>query len=98
MEKCTYCIQRIKTTTQAKRAAGEAVQDGDILTACQQTCPTQAIIFGNLNDKNSRVYQLHQNQRAYPVLHEELDTRPRTMYLAKLRNPVEGEKTEKKEA
>ena len=96
MEKCTYCVQRIHNTTIAKRAAGEDVKDGDILTACQQTCPTQAIIFGNIKDPESRVAQLHKNKRAYPVLHEELDTRPRTMYLAKLRNPVEGAKEEKK--
>ena len=96
MEKCTYCVQRIHNTTIAKRGQGEDVKDGDILTACQQTCPTQAIVFGNLNEKTSRVYQLHQNQRSYAVLHEELDTRPRTMYLAKLRNPAEEAGEEKK--
>jgi molybdopterin-containing oxidoreductase family iron-sulfur binding subunit len=91
MEKCTYCVQRIHNATIAKRGQGEDVEDGEILTACQQTCPTQAIVFGNLNDKDSKVSLLHKNNRSYAVLHEELDTRPRTKYLAKLRNPVEGE-------
>ena len=85
-------MQRIHNATIAKRGQGSDIEDGDILTACQQTCPTQAIVFGNLNDKSSKVYQLHHNNRSYAVLHEELDTRPRTKYLAKLRNPVEGEK------
>jgi len=86
MEKCTYCIQRIHATTIAKRAKGEDVADGDILTACQQTCPTQAIVFGNLNDAESRVSKLQKNQRSYSLL-ADLDTRPRTQYLGKVRNP-----------
>jgi molybdopterin-containing oxidoreductase family iron-sulfur binding subunit len=88
MEKCTYCVQRIHRATIAKRAQGQDVQDGDIITACQQACPTQAIVFGDLKDENSQVSKLHRNARAYGVLHEELDTRPRTAYLAKLRNPA----------
>ena len=95
MEKCTYCLQRIHRATAAKRAEGSDVQDGDIITACQQACPTQAIVFGNLKDPNSQVSQLHKRQRAYSVLDEELDTRPRTRYLAKLRNPVEGAEEKK---
>jgi molybdopterin-containing oxidoreductase family iron-sulfur binding subunit len=91
MEKCTYCVQRIHKATISKRAEGSDVKDGDIITACQQACPTQAIVFGNLNDKESKVSQLHRNNRAYGVLHEELDTRPRTQYLAKIRNPIEGD-------
>ncbi len=89
MEKCTYCIQRIHATTVAKRAKGEDVADGDILTACQQTCPTQAIVFGNLNDPEARVSKLQKSQRSYSLL-ADLDTRPRTQYLAKVRNPGEG--------
>jgi Fe-S-cluster-containing dehydrogenase component len=87
MEKCTYCIQRIHTVTIARRAKGEDVADGEILTACQQTCPTQAIVFGNLNDRESRVFKLHQNQRAYSLLGD-LDSRPRTKYLGIVRNPA----------
>jgi molybdopterin-containing oxidoreductase family iron-sulfur binding subunit len=86
MEKCTYCTQRIQRTKIAKRNAGEDVQDGDIITACQQACPTQAIVFGNLKDKGAVVTGLQKNPRAYDVLGE-LNTRPRTRYLAKLRNP-----------
>jgi len=89
MEKCTYCVQRIHSATIAKRAAGSDVADGDIVTACQQACPTQAIVFGDLNDPDSRLVQLHKGPRAYGVLDEELNTRPRTKYLAKLRNPVD---------
>jgi MoCo/4Fe-4S cofactor protein with predicted Tat translocation signal len=89
MEKCTYCIQRISRTKIARRNADQEIKDGDIVTACQQACPTQAIIFGNLNDKSSEVYQLHQIPRAYEVLGE-LNPRPRTRHLAKLRNPPEA--------
>jgi molybdopterin-containing oxidoreductase family iron-sulfur binding subunit len=95
MEKCTYCVQRIHRATTSKRAQGGDVQDGDIITACQQACPTQAIVFGDLKDENSQVSKLHRNVRSYGVLHEELDTRPRTAYLAKLRNPVEGAEDKK---
>jgi MoCo/4Fe-4S cofactor protein with predicted Tat translocation signal len=88
MEKCTYCVQRIHSTQTIKGNAHEAIEDGDILTACQQACPTQAIVFGDLNDANSKVTKLQKNNRAYPIL-AELNTRPRTWYLAKVRNPVE---------
>jgi molybdopterin-containing oxidoreductase family iron-sulfur binding subunit len=92
MEKCTYCVQRIHKTTIAKRAVNEPLEDGDIVTACQQACPTQAIVFGDLNDKSSKVSQLHRSNRAYALLQEELDTRPRAQYLAKIRNIETGEK------
>jgi MoCo/4Fe-4S cofactor protein with predicted Tat translocation signal len=93
MEKCTYCVQRIEgTKIRAKndflagKRDSELVQDGEVLTACQQACPTEAITFGNINDKKAAVTELHQNPRSYSVL-EELNTRPRTKYLAKVRNP-----------
>ncbi len=86
MEKCTYCVQRIRAVQSEKRNRNEPVKDGDVVTACQQACPTQAIVFGNLNDKDAKVRELHASQRAYGVL-DELDTRPRTQYLARLRNP-----------
>jgi molybdopterin-containing oxidoreductase family iron-sulfur binding subunit len=87
MEKCTYCVQRIHNTTAARRVEGKQVADGDVVTACQQACPTEAIVFGNLNDPNARVTKLHKNARAYSVL-EDLGTEPRTRHLAKLRNPL----------
>jgi Fe-S-cluster-containing dehydrogenase component len=89
MEKCTFCIQRIHTTTISERARGEKMKDGDIMTACQQSCPTQAIIFGDLNDKKSKVSKWHAEERAYGLLDEALQTRPRNVYLAKISNPVE---------
>ena len=90
MEKCSYCMQRIHNTQIAKRIAGEEIADGDIITACQQTCPTQAIVFGDLNDPNSKVTQLHKNNRAYALLDEELNTRPRNRYLGKVSNPPQA--------
>jgi molybdopterin-containing oxidoreductase family iron-sulfur binding subunit len=89
MEKCTFCLQRIHNTQIAKGVAGEELADGDIVTACQQSCPTQAIVFGDLKDPNSRVSKLHQNNRAYSLLGD-LDTRPRTRYLAKISNPADA--------
>ena len=89
MEKCSYCVQRIHNTQIVKRNAGEELADGDILTACQQACPTQAITFGDLNDQNSAVYQLHQSNRSYNLLGD-LNTRPRNRYLAKVSNPSEA--------
>jgi molybdopterin-containing oxidoreductase family iron-sulfur binding subunit len=88
MEKCSYCVQRIHTTQSAKRVLGQELVDGDVVSACQQACPTEAIVFGNLNDPQAKVTELHQNARAYSVL-EDLNTRPRTKHLAKLRNPSE---------
>jgi len=93
MEKCSYCTQRIAGAKIAARNAWKqgqresfTVADGDVVTACQQACPTEAIVFGNLNDKNSTVRQWQSNPRAYAVL-DDLNTRPRTLHLAKLRNP-----------
>ncbi len=93
MEKCNYCIQRIKRQTidtKNRFARGErdkaTVDDGVITTACQQSCPTQAIVFGDLNDAESDVTRSQQNPRSYSVL-DLLNTRPRSTYLAKLRNP-----------
>jgi Fe-S-cluster-containing dehydrogenase component len=83
MEKCTMCIQRIVAGKDQARDAKRAVRDGDILTACQQTCPTQAITFGNLKDEGSAVSKLSHSPRAYHVL-EELGTRPGVTYLRKV--------------
>jgi molybdopterin-containing oxidoreductase family iron-sulfur binding subunit len=86
MEKCTYCVQRIREAEIQAQLEDRGIRDGEIQTACQQSCPAQAIIFGDINDKNSRVARLKQSQLDYPML-AELNTRPRTTYLAELRNP-----------
>ena len=86
MEKCTYCVQRINTAKIQAEKENRVVRDGEIVTACQAVCPAQAIIFGNINDPKSRVAQAKAEPRNYGLL-EDLNTRPRTSYLARLRNP-----------
>ena len=86
MEKCTFCTQRISAARIDARGERRTIADGEVKTACQQACPTQAIVFGDLNDKDSQVSQAHANKRAYGML-AELETRPRNMYLAKVSNP-----------
>jgi molybdopterin-containing oxidoreductase family iron-sulfur binding subunit len=86
MEKCTYCIQRIEVAHIQADKGGRRIRDGEILTACQAACPTQAIRFGDIADDASQVSLAKASPRNYAMLHE-LGTRPRTTYLARVRNP-----------
>jgi molybdopterin-containing oxidoreductase family iron-sulfur binding subunit len=89
MEKCTYCVQRIKAVTIPARNEKRRVKDGEIMPACAQTCPAEAIVFGDVTDPESRVRKLHDSDRAYAML-SDLNIKPRTRFLAKIRNPVGG--------
>jgi len=93
MEKCTYCVQRINRARQDSKVEGRTIEDGEIKTACQQACPTDAIVFGNINDPDSRVAQLKAESTNYGVL-AELNTHPRTTYLAQVKNPNAALETE----
>jgi molybdopterin-containing oxidoreductase family iron-sulfur binding subunit len=86
MEKCTYCLQRISAAKIAADKQNRDIRDGEIVTACQQACPTGAIVFGNINDKASKVAKLKSQQRNYGVLADQ-NTRPRTTYIAEVFNP-----------
>jgi molybdopterin-containing oxidoreductase family iron-sulfur binding subunit len=90
MEKCTYCVQRIQNAKITAKRQGRPIRDGEIVTACQQVCAAEAITFGDLGKPGagakSAVAKLHASPRAYSLL-EELNVKPRTRYLAAVRNP-----------
>jgi molybdopterin-containing oxidoreductase family iron-sulfur binding subunit len=86
MEKCTYCVQRINRARIEAEKQERKIKDGEVITACQAACPAEAIVFGDVNDPASRVAKLKKHNLNYALL-EELNTRPRTSYLARLRNP-----------
>jgi len=83
MEKCTFCVQRIQEGKDRAKDEKRPVRDGEIVPACAQTCPSQAIVFGNLNDPGSRVAQLSRAARGYRAF-DELNTRPAVTYLKKI--------------
>jgi len=99
MEKCSYCLQRlvagrikaknkwVQTPAEQRETERAVIEDGSVQTACQQACAAGAIVFGDLNDPNSRVAQLHKSERTYEML-EELNVKPRTKYLARITNPA----------
>lgn len=98
IEKCTYCVQRIRGAQRDAqlKTGSRHLADGSVVVACQQACPAQAITFGDINDKNSRVAHEKASPRSYEML-AELNARPRTSYLARIRNPnpaLEPEKAE----
>ena len=86
MEKCSYCVQRINRTRIEAQRENRKIKDGEIITACQQVCPTEAIQFGDLKEPNAHVSKLKQHPLNYGLL-TELNTFPRTSYLGQLRNP-----------
>jgi molybdopterin-containing oxidoreductase family iron-sulfur binding subunit len=89
MEKCTFCTQRIEAVRITARNDNRPIRDGEIVPACAQTCPTQAITFGNLNDPDSAVSAQREEKRSYATL-AELNIRPRTHYLGRLQNRAGG--------
>ena len=86
MEKCSFCVQRISLARIGAKNENREIRDGEVQSACQQSCPADAIVFGNINDPNSRISQTKSQNRNYALLGE-LNTKPRLTYLAKLRNP-----------
>jgi len=86
MEKCSYCVQRLTRATRDAKLGNRAMQDGEAKTACQQACPAQAIEFGDIRDPKSRITASKASPRRYDLL-AELNSKPRTSYLSRMRNP-----------
>ncbi len=93
MEKCTFCIQRVNSARAQAKAEGREIRDGEVRTACQNACPTDAIVFGDRNDTSSQVARAWENERSYRVL-EELGAKPAIHYLADMRNPAVAQASE----
>ena len=89
MEKCTFCVQRIRGAQHQARLENRPLRDGEFTTACAQACPSDAIVFGDMRDPNSRVAQIRSNPRGYHVL-EDTNVRPAITYLAKVLHPAEA--------
>jgi molybdopterin-containing oxidoreductase family iron-sulfur binding subunit len=89
MEKCTFCVQRIREAKERAKNHDTLVRDGDIVPACAQTCPTQALVFGDLNDPESLVSKRSRDARRYHVL-DNLNTKPAITYLKKIHHDLEG--------
>jgi molybdopterin-containing oxidoreductase family iron-sulfur binding subunit len=85
MEKCSFCIQRIHSARDEAKNNGRPIKDGEVKTACQQSCPADAIVFGNINDPTSEISKTVKNPRGYHVLRE-LNVRPSVTYLTRVRN------------
>lgn len=90
MEKCTFCIQRVQSGKGKAKKEGRLLKDGDIQTACQQSCPSEAIVFGDLNDKTAKVSENFSAPNSYALLHEMLNTKPSVKYQTKVRNSNQG--------
>jgi molybdopterin-containing oxidoreductase family iron-sulfur binding subunit len=84
MEKCSFCVQRIRSVQNAAAVEGRPIRDGEMVPACQQSCPAEAIVFGNIKDESSRVKELSENERTYRVLDELINTQPAVHYLKKV--------------
>ena len=89
MEKCTFCVQRIRGAQHQARLEDRGIRDGDVVTACQQACPSGAIVFGNVADPGSRVAKAKEDHRGYHVL-EEINVRPSVTYLARVLHRTEA--------
>ena len=84
MEKCSFCIHRIRDEQNRAALEGGSIDDGQVVTACQQSCPAEAIVFGNIRDSGSRVLKASNDKRAYRVFDEMVNTQPAVSYLKKV--------------
>ena len=94
MEKCSFCIQNIQSAKLTAKRENRTLKDGEVVTACARTCPSGAIVFGDMNDQNSELSKLYKNERSYHVL-EELDVKPSIVYMTKIRNTESKNKNPK---